>query len=245
MRRLFKWALRFVLAAVVLVVLLLVFKDTILRAVVEHRIRDRTGLEVKIGKFSSSLFSQVFTLENVKVYNPAEFGGTLFLSVPELHLELNATELAQRRIRVSLARLNLAELDIVRNELGQTNVFAIVEKVKLRTKKRGGVQKLFGDFKFTGVETLNLTLGKVRYIDLKEPRKSSERALEVKDQVWRDLTSKAVLETDLIMLWLVIGNKMPISVDDIIRFYLYREKKQPPGMIGGEPVRKTNAPPRL
>ena len=115
-RRLFKWLVRLVLLVVALVVLLLIFKDSILRTVVENRIRRRTGLEVKIGKISSGLFSQVYTLENVMVYNPAEFGGTPFLNVAELHLEIDPADLTRRDVRVTLARLNLTELDVVRNE---------------------------------------------------------------------------------------------------------------------------------
>ena len=88
MKWLFKWAVRLVLLVVVGVILLLVFRDSLWRAVTEHRIRAQTGMDVSIGRFSSGLFSPVVTIENLKLYNTAEFGGTLFLDVPELHLEL-------------------------------------------------------------------------------------------------------------------------------------------------------------
>ena len=243
MKRLFKWLLRLVMAVVVLAVLLLLFKDSILRSIVEHRLRQRTGMEVKIGKFSSSLFAPVFTLENVKVYNPAEFGGAPFLSVAELHLELSPSELTRRNVRVTLARLDLSELDVVRNEQGLTNVISIMDRVKIHTKKNGGWKKIFGDFEFTGVDTLNLSLGKVRYIDLKEPRNSSQASLDLQNQVWRDLTNRAVLEADLIMLWFNIGNKMPFTVNDIIARYVNKpNRKAGPGAAG--PPEKTPAPQR-
>jgi len=76
MKWLFKWVLRIVVLAVVAVVLLLVFKDTILRMVAEHQIRSETGMDVKIGRFSSGLFSPVVTIENFKLYNTPEFGVT-------------------------------------------------------------------------------------------------------------------------------------------------------------------------
>src|ERR1041385_6419818 len=73
MKWLFKWALRLVLLVVALVVVLLLSKDTIFRIVIENRIRSRTGLDVKIGKYSSSIFSPVITIENLRIYNTAEF----------------------------------------------------------------------------------------------------------------------------------------------------------------------------
>src|SRR5262249_13406617 len=141
--------------------------------------------------------------------------------------------------RVSLARLNLAELNVVRNEAGQTNVLAIVDKVRLHSKKHGGLKKLFGDFHFTGVDTLNFSLGRVRYIDLKDPRNSGEAPINLREQVYRDLTTKAALEVDLIMLWGAVGNRIPVSVNEIVQAYIKRETKT------GQSNRKTNAPPKL
>src|SRR5215469_14411943 len=112
MKRIFKWAFRLAIVLVVTVVLLLVFKDTIVRVIVENQIRHETGMDVKIGRVSSGLLSPVATIENFKLYNTAEFGGTEFLIIPELHVELDADALREQKIRIKLLRLNLAELDM-------------------------------------------------------------------------------------------------------------------------------------
>ena len=239
MKRLFKWLIRLCLLVIVLAVLLLIFKDAIIRSIIETRIRDRTGMDVRIGKLSSSVFSPVFTLENVKVYNPPEFGGTPFLNIAELHLEFSAGELTHRNVRVTLARLNLSELDVVRNEAGQTNVLAIVDRVKIRTKKFGGWKKVFGDFQFTGIEVLNLTVGKVRYVDLKDARNSSELTPRVQNRVFRDLYNSVDWSTSLIVLWLECGGKLPISINEIISL-AQRHEKSPPRPPASVP---TNTPP--
>src|SRR5215469_13529893 len=123
-----KWALRIVVLAVVLVVLLLVFKDTVLRMMAEHQIRAETGMDVKIGRFSSGLFSPVVTIENLKLYNTPEFGGTEFLIIPELHIEFDAQALAEQKVRIKLMRFNLAELDVVKNFAGETNIVSMMKK---------------------------------------------------------------------------------------------------------------------
>ena len=128
MKRLFKWMLRLILLVIALLVLLILFKDSILRAATERRIRAKTGMDVKIGKFSSSLLSPVVNIEHLKLYNTAEFGGGPFLEVAEIHAELDPFALLRRKLRVTLMRFNLAELDVVKNEAGQTNVMKLLAK---------------------------------------------------------------------------------------------------------------------
>ena len=84
MKWLFKWLLRLVFVAVVLVVVLYFAKDLILREVAENRIRSQTGMEAQIGKFSSGRTGSAtyVTLENLKLYNPAGFGGLCMASPP-------------------------------------------------------------------------------------------------------------------------------------------------------------------
>src|SRR4051812_29000779 len=129
MRRLFKWALRIAILLVVAIVLLLVFKDSIFRMMAEHQIREETGMEVKIGRFSSSLLSPVVTIENLRLYNTAEFGGTEFMVVPELHIEVDADALAKQKLRIKLMRFSLAELDVVKNQSGETNIVTMLAKM--------------------------------------------------------------------------------------------------------------------
>jgi len=51
----FKWALRLVILAVVMVVVFFLSLDSILRVWVEHNMRARTGMDVEIGRFSLGL----------------------------------------------------------------------------------------------------------------------------------------------------------------------------------------------
>src|SRR5215831_17756909 len=93
-----KWALRLALAVVALVVVLLLCRNAILRTVIENRIRAQTGMEVRIGKYSSDLFSPVVTVEDLKIYNTAEFGGAPFVSIREVHFELDPQALALHKL---------------------------------------------------------------------------------------------------------------------------------------------------
>lgn len=199
MKWVFKWLFRLIFLLVVLIVALLLSKDTIIKAAAERQIRAQTGMDVKIGKFSVGIFSPVVTIENFKLYNSPEFGGTPFINIPELHVEYDRAALAKRRIHITLMRFNLAELNVVRNEAGQTNMVSLMARAD--AKVGGTRRKRAANYKFAGIDVLNLSLGKVRYLDLKDPRQNGELDISVKNQVFRNLKSERDVFGVLFMIW--------------------------------------------
>jgi uncharacterized protein involved in outer membrane biogenesis len=222
-KRLFKWLLRLIFVVVVLVVLVFAFKDSLLRIAAEHRLRAQTGMDVKIGKFSSGIFSPVVTIENLKIYNTAEFGGTPFLNIPELHIELDSLALAQRKLRITLVRLNLAELDIVKNEAGQTNIFRIKNKVEGGGSKKNGLQAALGDFQFDGIDVLNLSLGKAKFIDLKDAKNNREIRVDLQNQIFKNVKSDADVYGILFLVWLRSGGNFSITPVDLGKDFIGRK----------------------
>ena len=95
MKWLFKWLFRLFLLAAVLIVILLLSFNSILRVYVEHRIRAQTGMDAEIGRFSVGLAEPTVTIQNFKLYNPPDFGGTPFLDIREIHVEYDRAALAR------------------------------------------------------------------------------------------------------------------------------------------------------
>jgi hypothetical protein len=209
---------------VAVAILLIISKDTILRNWLEHRIRSRTGMEASIGRFSSGLFSPVITIENLKLYNTAEFGGAAFLFVPELHLELDRAALARREIHVNLMRLNLAEIDVVRNGAGQTNIFSILDKLR-KPSLRDRVGDAAADFDFTGIDVLNLSIGKAQYVDLKDARQNREVRADLKNLIFKNVKSKADAQGMLFMIWLRSGGKLSLGPNNFAKNYTDGKKE--------------------
>src|SRR5476649_1774132 len=98
MKRIFKWVLRLFILAVVLLVIFLLSYNSILRVGIEHNIRAQTGMDAEIGKFSLGLVSSTMEIQNQKIYNPPNFGGTPFLDIPEIHVEYDRIALAKKEI---------------------------------------------------------------------------------------------------------------------------------------------------
>jgi uncharacterized protein involved in outer membrane biogenesis len=204
MKFLFKWALRLFLLAVVLVVLLALSKDWIIKTVAERRIAAATGMETHIGSLEVGVASPVIDIENFRLYNSAEFGGLPFVDMPELHMEYDPVALSAGRLHIKLLRLNLAEVDLVRNAAGQTNLTFL--QAKLPPKSGPGAGMNLGQFKFDGIDTLNLTLGKFRYTDMAHPANNTEVSLNVRDELFQNIKSEGDLYGVAMLLMLKDGS---------------------------------------
>lgn len=201
----FKWLFRLVfttlaLAAVLIVVFLLSY-NSILRLLIERNIRAETGLDAEIGRFHLALTEPTIEIQNLRIYNTKDFGGTLFLNIPEIHAEYDRAALARREFHLTLLRFNLGELDIVKNEAGRTNIFLPALTAPAKTGTGGGLAELKKQtgFEFTGIDVLNVSVGKAKFIDLQNPRHNREQNIDIENCVMKnvktpaDLTGLAVL----------------------------------------------------
>jgi hypothetical protein len=184
----FRWAFRLLILAIVLVVALILLKDEILRNVAQKQIRKSTGMDVKIGALHVSLTEPVFNLENFVLYNTAEFGGGTFLDVPDLHLEYHP-DAAKGEMRLKLARLNIRELNIVESLRGHTNITSIAGALeKMQVERTNSNLRVF-----KGIDTLNLSVGKVRYINMRMPKRNQEINVALQNEIvqnvrtWEDM----------------------------------------------------------
>jgi len=180
----FRWAFRFLILAIVLVVALVLLKDQILKNVAETQIRKSTGMDVKISALHVSLTEPVFNLENFVLYNTAEFGGGTFLDIPDLHLEFYP-DARKRELRFKLVRMNVRELNIVENLRGQTNITSIASALeKLQSDHTNSNEAVF-----KGIDTLNLSVGKIRYINMRMPKRSQEMNLALQNEIVQNVRS--------------------------------------------------------
>jgi hypothetical protein len=203
-RKVFKWGFRIGLLLVVLVVGAILSLDYVLKKIAEHRIQSETGMEARIGRLSVGLLTPYVTIENLKIYNTAEFGGTVFLDIPEMKMEYDRVAMAHRELRITLMRFNLAELSIVRNQEGRTNITSLMTQ-SAGSGSRKDPKIALGDIEFKGIEILNLTLGKVRFVDLKEPAKSRELKMNVRDYILKNVKSETDFYGVLALVWLRSG----------------------------------------
>jgi len=194
MKFIFKWMFRLFLLAVVLVIVLLLSLNSILRVYMEHQIRAQTGIDAEIGRFSLGLTEPTVTIQNLKLYNPPDFGGTPFLDIPEIHVEYDRDALARREIHLTLLRFDLGELDIVKNQAGQTNIFTLGLPLPLPEKKSGSPAavnfKKETGFAFKGIDVLNVSVGTAKFIDLQDQRENRTQKIGIQDCIIKNVKSR-------------------------------------------------------
>jgi hypothetical protein len=146
-------------AVLVLLIAAMLSRDILLKSLAARGIEDETGLRAVIGELTTTLGSGALHVRDLKLYNPAEFGGEL------------------------MAEFILSELNIVKNAAGRSNLDGVEKRVRerqhLRRKRKG--EKF--EFEFAGLEEMQLTLRKVLYTDLKPPARTRTLDLAVTDEV--------------------------------------------------------------
>jgi uncharacterized protein involved in outer membrane biogenesis len=189
MRRLFRWALYLFIVMVVLLVAAVLLLNTLAKQMLESRLRASTGLDPKIGSIDVGLLSPTITIENFKLYNTADFGGGIFIDMPELHVEYDLAAARSGALHFKLVRLDLAEVSLVQDKKGRMNSQG-------SQKRNGGAsagKKSSGsDLKFTGIDTLNLTLGKFHLSNLASGREE-EIEFGIKNQISHNVKSASDL----------------------------------------------------
>lgn len=197
----FRWAFRLLILLIVLVVAGILLLDTFAREYVEYRVRNQTGMDVKIGHLRVGLLNPQLTIENMVLYNRAEFGGAPFVEMPELHVEYDRNALASHKLRCKLVRFNLASINLVADKNGRLNAdmlqaMALSSGQTTKGGKNTGQSAL--GIEFTGIDTLNMTLGKVTFFSMKQPSKVDQFNMNVNHQIFSNIKSEQDFRTALL-----------------------------------------------
>jgi hypothetical protein len=192
MRRSVRWSLRillaFIVVAVGLVVAAVLLRDTLLQELFVRRLREATGMEARVAAVHIGLRVPSLTIEGLRLYNTPEFGGGLCLDMPTLRIEYDAAALREGSFHLFRVDLNLAGLTMVKSKDGRVN-FEVLQKKEAETASRGNAAQ---GFKFSGIDVLELSLGKFHLNDLKTGR---EQVIDfdIKKQIFKNVKSEADL----------------------------------------------------
>lgn len=192
MRRFLRWSLRllicFVLVAVGLVIAAIHWRDALVREVFLRRLRQATGMEASVATVHIDMHSPTFTILGLRLYNTADFGGGVCLDMPELRIEYDPAALRQGSFHLPRVDLDLARLTVVKNKQGHIN-FEELKKKENETIRHDAAST---GFKFNGIDTLELSLGKFHVADLAS---GHEEVIDfdLKKQVFHNVKSEADL----------------------------------------------------
>ncbi len=199
MRRLFRWAFRVLVLCLVVVVGLLLSLDHLARELAERKLRAATGLEARLGRLNVGLLSPTLTFEKLRLYNRADFGGAPLVEIADGRLEYDPGELLAGRLRCRLLRLEIAELNLVVNRAGALNIPLAANSPPPGTPRP---PRDIAGLRFRGIDTLNLSLGRVTAVKLNAPQVVREVNARLHNRVFTRLDSVEDLQFQLGVLLL-------------------------------------------
>ena len=196
MKFLLKWAFRLFLVLLVLLAILALTADSIVTSIAESKLRKQTGLEVRLEKLELRPWSGHARVEKLVIYNPAEFGGGPLVNIAELHIEYDPALARERKLHLNVLRFNLAELTIVVDKQGQSNLDGVRRTVaKIRRGER--IAKTNAPMEFAGLDMMNLTIGKGTWTDLRVSGTPREFDLGIRNEVVQDVKDSKELVAKL------------------------------------------------
>ena len=226
---LLKWAFRCFLLLLVLLAVLAVSFDAIVTSLAESKLRKQTGLEVHLDKLELRPWSGRARVEKLVFYNPAEFGGGPLVNIAELHVEYDPVLARERKLHLNVLRFNLAELHIVVDKNGQSNLDGVRKAVEeIRRGQR--VAKTNAPMEFVGLDMLNLSLGKGTWTDLRTSGTPREFNLGIRNEVVQDMKDAKEL----------IAKLTPIFMRAGLAFFGVGQPVPPPSPTNSPPAAVTN-----
>lgn len=212
LRKALRWTMGGLLLLLLLAGTLILFKDSILGSLAEQRIRRQTGLEASIGQLKVGLGSATVALQQFIVYNTPRFGGSALISIPELYLELDSEQTALGKLGFKEIRLNLAEVNVVKDKDGVLNVeelrssFATNNPSLVTNSPSLDLPTSIGGkiWVFGGIQKLTLTLGRINLVDLQQPRNNQVVDVGITNEIVQDIRNEEDFKSWLASLLLRI-----------------------------------------
>jgi hypothetical protein len=149
--------LRWILIITAVVFFLWWLKDFVIKTAIEMSSSKVIGAQMKMGGFSLDLFKKQVHIRDFKMYNPPGFPDRIFLTMPEVAVDIDLQELRQGRMHFPLVIFNLDQVVVFKNKEGKLNIdsIKIIEEQKAANKGKPTKLPVFK------IHVLKINIGKV------------------------------------------------------------------------------------
>lgn len=202
MKFLVRWCFRLLVLALLLALALVLLKDLLLEEYLETQCRRATGLELEIGRLEVALLAPTVRAENVRLYHPAAFGGAPAVTAAEVFVEYDRAALWRGTLHLPLLRLHVEELTVVEDGRGGQSLPLLTAPGAAQAPVEPPA------LDFGGIDTLNLTLERLRRVNLRDPARNLTLDPAWRGQVWQGLRTW----TDVQRVWAGLTSRPPFRV---------------------------------
>ena len=145
---------KIILVLLAVIILMVVFRDSLIKVGLEYALTQAMGAETKVGSFHLGITKPVVEINNLKIYNPRNFINEPLLNISKIALEYEPAALMRRQLYISEMTIRMDQLIIAINNAGGINV----DHLKIAHPPKDQKPAEIAPFKVT---KLTLTVGKV------------------------------------------------------------------------------------
>ena len=177
----------------------------IVRKAAIKRLEEATGMTTELASVQLHLLPPGVELKGLRMMNTPEFGGSPFIDLPELALSVDRSGTKDGKFKLHEFRLDLATVNVVINERGERNVDVLRHRAEEAQAKQSGTSRTKTEkpkMELGGIDRLDLSIGTMKYTDLRPPVVSRTVKFNWTNQVMTNIVSKDDLNARLLLLTL-------------------------------------------
>jgi uncharacterized protein involved in outer membrane biogenesis len=178
---------------VIIIALLLIFKNVLIKTAVEQGTKRVTGLELAIRDMDVGLLASKVDITDMQLLNPSGFPDKIMIDIPKFLVDVELASFFKKRAHVQTLALDLKELMVVRNKDRILNLSALKSVSEKQKKVKKPVEQKEGEKEKEApqvvIDTLILKIGKVVYKDYSWGTKPLTKTFTLGiNEVYRDIT---------------------------------------------------------
>jgi len=162
-----KILIKLLIGTLIIITVLLFFKDMLIKSGVESGVSFLTGLKLDIKSLKVGIIKTFVNVEQMKLFNPAGFKDKVMLDVPQVLVDYDLGAIIKGTVHLENIVLDLNEFVIEKNEKGILNLDSLTavknsKKGQEQSQKPSAEQGKLPPIK---IDHLTLRIGKVVYKD--------------------------------------------------------------------------------
>lgn len=181
-----------IIIVLVLLLIVMIGKDSIAKAIIQKGIGARTGLELEIENVSVGLLGSCAKIDNLVLLNPLGYEDRVMADIPDLFIDFDLGAILRGNIHFKKIRLDLKKLFVIKDGGGRLNLDALKgikakkEEVISRVREIHEAKSEAPSFK---IDRLELKVGRIIYMDYtaKAPLRKIELDLNI-EETFKDIT---------------------------------------------------------
>jgi uncharacterized protein involved in outer membrane biogenesis len=209
---------KLVLLVVVALVVLVLARNVVVKAVAENGVKAVTGMPLNMGKLDLGLSNTLVDIENLVVKNPSGFHDTSLVDIPKILVDYNLSSILKGKVHLENLEFDMKHFTVVRNEKGELNLD--------RLKALQGAQKPSAPTTKPEpqapakpmpiqIDMMHLKIGKVVYIDYSGGQPFTKEFRINLDQSYQNIT-----DLNSVVRLIVLKAMMSSGISNLVNFDL-------------------------